>query len=296
MTSSPKTLGGEDFAEFVKQNGFDIITASLQGGDRCTEYVDYMKKLFNSEKTVVLNSASNDGVGDGETVKPIFPVEVCMVMGALDYVNGQFKRATYSSVGKELDFMQSVGLWVGTSASTPFQAGMCAIIMSRYGKMSMQEMYKYLQMISKDLGNEGHDTYHGWGQPILPPLEKKYSTMTTTSQKYRVDGVEKEMDTTPVNKEGNVFVPLRVISEALGGTVGWAFNQDKTIRVIIDDRVVLNTDSDVAFVDGKKQYLNFAPYIDKNNRTMVPIRFIAEALKCKVDWIQSESKVMILEV
>ena len=265
------------------------------GGDRFPQYIAYMKKLFQEEKTLVLNSASNDGIGDGETIATRFPVEVCAIIGALAYSNGNFKRASYSSVGKELDFCQSVGWWSGTSAATPFQAGMCAIIMSRYGKMSMQEMYKYLQMISKDLGAVGHDTYHGWGQPILPPLSKKYITMTTTSNKYKVDGKEKVMDTKPVNKEGNVFVPIRVISEALGSKVDWAFNPGKSVKVTIDGRIVLNTGSEVALVDGKKQYLNFAPFIDGSNRTLVPIRFVAEALNCKVDWVQPESKVMILQ-
>ena len=295
LSTKPTTDSGEDVAEFVKKNKFHIITASLIGS-RSREYVEYMTALFNSEKTVVLNCAGNEGSDTGETITTRFPYEVCIIMGALDYIRGYFKRASYSSVGKELDFVQSVGWWSGTSASTPFQAGLCAIIMSRYGRMSMQEMYKYLQMIAKDLGTEGHDTYHGWGQPILPPLSKKYITMTTTSNKYKVDGKEKMMDTKPVNKEGNVFVPIRVISEALGKKVDWATNPDKSIKVTIDGRIILNTGSEVAFIDGKKQYLNFAPYIDSNNRTMVPIRFIAEALNCKVDWVQSESKVMILEV
>lgn len=296
MTSPPTNDEGEDVVEFVKRNKFHIITVSRSGGNSSREYVEYMKAFFDFEKTVVLNSASNDGMGDGETISTIFPIEVCMVIGALNYTNGKFVRASYSSVGKELDFMQSVGWWSGTSAATPFQAGLCAIIMSRYGRMSMQEMYKYMRMITRDLGEGGYDTIHGWGQPILPTLSKKYITMTATSNKYNVDGKEKEMDTKPVNKEGNVFVPIRVISESLGANVRWKFNPDKTMNITIDNRIVLNTSSNVAFLDGKKAFLNFPPFIDENNRTLVPIRFIAEALNCKVDWVQSESKVMILEV
>ena len=294
MTSPPTTETGEDVAAFVRKNKFHIITASLSGSSRSQEYVDYMKCLFETERTVVLNAAANDGVGDGDTISTRFPVEVCGVIGALNYSQGKFVRASYSSVGPELDFMQSVGWWSGTSAATPFQAGLCAIIMSRYGRMSMQEMYKYLQMISRDLGEEGHDNHHGWGQPILPPLSVKYITMTTEGTRYQVDGKELVMDTKPVNQQGNVFVPVRVISEALGAKVEWAFNPDKSIRVTIDNRIILNTGSDAAFIEGRKVYLNFAPYIDENNRTLVPIRLMAEALNCKVDWVQKESKVMIL--
>lgn len=294
LISPPSTEFGEDVADFVRQNKFHIITASLMGGNRCQGYVDYMKRLFGTERTVVLNCAGNDGTGDGDTITTRFPVEVCAPIGALEFPRGKFTRASYSSVGPELDFMQSVGWWSGTSAATPFQAGLCAIIMSRYGRMSMQEMYKYLQMIARDLGEDGHDTHHGWGQPILPPLDVKYITMTTEETRYQVDGKELVMDTKPVNRQGNVFVPIRVISEALGAKVEWAFNPDKSIRVTIDNRIILNTGSDAAFIDGRKVFLNFAPYIDENNRTLVPIRFIAEALNCKVDWVQKEAKVMIL--
>ena len=34
---------------------------------------------------------------------------------------------------------------------------------------------------------------------------------------------------------------------------------------------------------------------EKIKRTIVPIRFIAEGLNCKVDWLQSSAKVIILE-
>ena len=298
LTTKPTTEDGQDVSKFVKDNKFDIITASLIG-NKNKEYVEYMKTLFNSEKTVVLNCAGNEGESESDTISTRFPAEVCIIMGALNYVRGKFVKASYSSIGKELDFMQSVAWWSGTSAATPFQAGLCAIIMSRYGRMSIQEMYKYLQMISKDLGNPGFDTYHGWGQPILPPLNKKYITMTTASNDYFVDGKKYTIDTKPVNKEGNVFVPIRAISEGLGKAVEWKFNADKTINVIITDantKVELNTGSDIMYKNGAKVILNFAPYIDANNRTLVPIRAIAEAFNCKVDWVQSESKVMILEV
>jgi hypothetical protein len=47
-----------------------------------------------------------------------------------------------------------------------------------------------------------------------------------------------------------------------------------------------------ARINGQSQSLDAAPYI-KNNRTMVPIRFISEQMGAKVDWINSERKVAI---
>ena len=81
-------------------------------------------------------------------------------------------------------------------------------------------------------------------------------------------------------------------------TVEWKFNPDKSINIVITDtntRVELNTGSDIMYKNGAKVILNFAPYIDSNNRTLVPIRAVAEAFNCKVDWVQSETKILILE-
>ena len=281
--------------EFLDMENPCLLSQSQSGGNRANEYVEYCKKITKQYDLKIFNSASNDGTGDGDTISTRWPIEVCNVVGALNLMNGKPQRAGYSSVGEDLDFCQFTSWFSGTSFATPFLAGMTAMIYQRYGEMSIEETYQYLKMIADDLGGQGHDTWYGWGQPILPKWEKKYITMTTGSKVYFVNGKAEMMDTQPVNKEGNVFVPIRVISESLGAEVLWEFNHDKTIKISIDGRLILNTDDRLAFIDGKKVYLNFAPYIDENNRTLVPIRFIAEGLNCKVDWVQSEQKVMVLQ-
>lgn len=290
----PPTLlsNGMGLKEFIDLKKPQIFSASIGGtltSSKC--WHDYTKEIQDRTHATIFNSAGNDGSGEADTLGSWFPTECAILIGALDYRHDVFIRSPYSSIGKELDFTQSIGWWAGTSASTPFQAGMAAIIMSRYGFMSNIEMYQYLKMIAKDLGDSGVDNYYGWGQPILPHLNKKYITMKVGDCNYRVDGKTQLMDTVPVNKESNVFVPLRAISESLGYAVEW-----NAPNIVIDGRVKLTIGSNVLFVDGRKVFLNFAPYIDFQNRTLVPVRAIAEAFGCKVDWVQSEKKVMILEV
>ena len=277
-----------------------LLSQSEVGGNRAAEYVDYCKKIVKDYNLKIFNCEGNEGDDDDhETVSTSWPIEVCNVIGALDYMaNGEVKRAGYSSVGADIDFCQFTSWFNGTSFATPFTTAMVALIYQRYGEMGIEETYQYLKMISDDLGAQNHDIYYGWGQPILPQWDKKYITMTTKTKTYYVNGKQYEMDTQPINKEGNVFVPIRVISEALGAVVNWKFNTDKTINITIDKgstHIVLNTSDTLAFINGKKVFLNFAPFIDSNNRTLVPIRFIAEGLNCKVDWVQPLAKVMILE-
>lgn len=271
-----------------------LLSQSQSGSNRANEYVEYCKRIVKQYDLKIFNSAGNEGDGE-DTVSTRWPVEVCNVVGALNYNGGKPVRARYSSVGNEIDFCQFTSWYSGTSFACPFLTGMTAMIYQRYGEMGIEETYQFLKMVADDLGEKEHDTWYGWGQPILPSWEKKYIIMTTNNKVYFVNGKAFEMDTQPVNKEGNVFVPIRVISESLGAKILWEFNPDKTIKISIDGRLILNTNDNLAFIDGKKVYLNFAPYIDENNRTLVPIRFIAEGLNCKVDWVQSEQKVMVLQ-
>ncbi len=57
-------------------------------------------------------------------------------------------------------------------------------------------------------------------------------------------------------------------------------------------KLVLTIDSDILEVDGEKRVINTAPFI-VDDRTFVPIRFIAEELGCKVTWDNENRKVII---
>ena len=98
-----------------------------------------------------------------------------------------------------------------------------------------------------------------------------------------VDLVKVETDTPPQIVDGRTLVPLRAIFEHLDATVEWdgatrsvtAFRDDTTVYIQIDNRV--------ATVNGQDVYLDVPARII-NSRTMVPARFVSEALGCAVTW------------
>lgn len=99
-----------------------------------------------------------------------------------------------------------------------------------------------------------------------------------------INGSVKNMDTVPVIKSDRTFVPLRALSEAFGATV--QFDEAKrTVTVDLDGKkVVMTVDKKDYTVDGKAgTAMDVAPYIDSNSRTMVPVRFVAEALGFTVE-------------
>lgn len=57
-------------------------------------------------------------------------------------------------------------------------------------------------------------------------------------------------------------------------------------------KIVLKVDSKVAIVNGEERILDVPPTIIKD-RTMLPIRFVAEELGCKVEWNENTREVII---
>lgn len=100
------------------------------------------------------------------------------------------------------------------------------------------------------------------------------------------------MDTKPVLMEDTVYVPLRFVANALNAEVIW----DGTVgKATINDNnrtLELIPNSNIVTVNGEKFELESnLPVI--NCRTMVPLRFVAENLECKVDWNQQTYTVEI---
>lgn len=89
-------------------------------------------------------------------------------------------------------------------------------------------------------------------------------------------------DVPPVIKEDRVLIPLRAVMAALGAEVKWDA-ETKTVTIIGDKTVVIKVDSKVVIVDGEEQTLD-VPAKNVNCRVVVPLRFIAQALGCKVDF------------
>lgn len=63
------------------------------------------------------------------------------------------------------------------------------------------------------------------------------------------------------------------------------FLSQSTVHADFPLRVVVNG-TKIGFPDAK-------PYVDKNSRVMVPVRFVSEALGAKVDWDEKASKVTV---
>jgi len=101
-----------------------------------------------------------------------------------------------------------------------------------------------------------------------------------------LDNSALEFDVSPVIEDGRTLVPLRAIFEALGAEIAWLPEKSMVIAKKNDKIVELTVGSDIAYRNGSAVKLDVAPKIT-GDRVLVPLRFVSEAMECKVDWDES---------
>ncbi len=111
-----------------------------------------------------------------------------------------------------------------------------------------------------------------------------------------VNGVEKEIDfgrgTAPILQNNRTLLPVRAIVEEMGGTVLWDGASQEVTLSLGANEIRLVIDSTTAYLNDTAQTLDVAPTV-LNDRTMLPIRFIAESFKFSVDWNETEQMITI---
>lgn len=124
----------------------------------------------------------------------------------------------------------------------------------------------------------------------LPNSVLAYQEITVT-----LDNEQLQFDVVPVLENGRVLVPLRAVFEVFGATVSWnnstntviATKDSDTIKLIIGDKVAYKNYSEVELDVPAK-------VID--GRTLVPLRFVSEALGADVNWDSTLQTVRITRI
>lgn len=103
-----------------------------------------------------------------------------------------------------------------------------------------------------------------------------------------------ELEAAPILHNGRTLVPFRSISEALEAEVNWN-PADKSVTVTRGGVVVkLIIDNKIAYVNGKEKVLDI-PATLVEGTTVVPSRFVSEALNAEVQWEPETGAVIIID-
>lgn len=96
-----------------------------------------------------------------------------------------------------------------------------------------------------------------------------------------VDTKKIETDVPPVVVDNRTLVPLRATFEALNATLDWDGETQTVTASRGDIQISLQIGSTTAIVNGEEKTLDVAAQ-GIQGRTMVPARFVSEALNCSV--------------
>ena len=152
---------------WAADHGAHIINLSLGGSSHSTVFQNAIDYAYSKGVTIVAASGNNS---NGFVLYPARYSNVIAV-GATDSVNN---RASFSNYGAELDIVApgvsiySTGISTyftdsGTSMSTPYVAGLAAILRGIPGSGSPANLAWAMKSTALDLGIAGRDDYYGSG-------------------------------------------------------------------------------------------------------------------------------------
>ena len=95
-----------------------------------------------------------------------------------------------------------------------------------------------------------------------------------------------------IDENSVTLVPLRLISDIIAAKVEW-IPETKEIVISDDTKVIRLQINNKKAIVNNVEYTLTSPPVVKNERSYVPVKFIAENLDFKADWIP-ETKTLVL--
>ena len=131
----------------------------------------------------------------------------------------------------------------------------------------------------------------------LSPKEKTVMEFILDNDTYTANGEMIKMDVSPTIVESRTMLPIRYAATPLGADVGWDDATRKVTVSLESTKLELWIGQSNALLNGQSVAIdpdnaNVKPLII-NDRTMLPLRFVTEALGCDVDWDEVNRKVTI---
>ncbi len=119
--------------------------------------------------------------------------------------------------------------------------------------------------------------------PSAPVVSASSISMQIDNAVMNVGGTDTTLDVPPQIINDRTMVPLRAIFEALGAQVDWNGDTRTITGTKGDTTITMQIDNLTMTKNGAESALDTPPQI-VNDRTLVPVRAIAESFDCTVDW------------
>ncbi len=254
--------------ELWQNNTLYIIENVFINEHQC--YVSYYDNIENS-KTICKIIFFNTTQGINEMSKTNFSGKIMTISNQYIYINDQQGNILIiNNITKKLSYIIKSNISIETN------------VICENNKIYYQDnKYSYLLKL----------TTQEIDKNMIELTFKINSTLIT------INNNEKAIDIPPIYYSNRVLLYYSYIIEPLGGSVSWDAKNKKLTYILGDKTIELWVNNPTATVNGKQLQIDpnnpkVTPIII-NGRTMVPVRFLAEALGCEVKWI-ANTKTIIL--
>jgi hemoglobin-like flavoprotein len=129
-------------------------------------------------------------------------------------------------------------------------------------------------------------------QPSTPSNDMTKVWMKVGSKQLNINGKVTQMDTTPFLWNNWTFIPLRNLSEGIGAKVSWDAKTDTIWVKAGGDTLTFWVGKDYMMVNDVRKEIG-TPVMIKNDRTVVPLRFITELLGWDVNFQKSDKSITL---
>ncbi len=129
----------------------------------------------------------------------------------------------------------------------------------------------------------------------LPAMALQNNTVALNDVKVFFNG-NRYLNQEPFYVHNNkLLAPMREVFEELGATVYWQQYNNTVLAQTKNDKISIDLSTMAVRVNGQLQQLGTKPTVI-NNRTYLPLRFVAESFNYTVDWNGRERVVSIIDL
>ncbi len=129
-----------------------------------------------------------------------------------------------------------------------------------------------------------------------PEDQTRTAVFTIGDSTFTLNGVEQTMDAAPYLKNGRTYLPIRYVAKAIGvsdDNIIWN-GAEKSVVLIKGDRVVkMVVGSNTLKINGIDTTMDVAPEVVDPGRTMLPVRWVAQALGATINWDEATQTVTV---
>ncbi|MBB3108068.1 hypothetical protein FHS18_000096 [Paenibacillus phyllosphaerae] len=158
----------------------------------------------------------------------------------------------------------------------------------------IQEAYSHMfptgAVLADGIAKQFPDIFHTAASSTPPAVQKVWFQIK--SNLLIIDGKTTQMDTMPLMDKGTTYIPLRYLAEGIGASIVWDADNNSVWVIAGNNKAEFWINAEYMELNGKRIEIG-SPVLSRDNRTHVPVRFIADLFGWDVDYNSEDGSITL---